>query len=511
MPQQSLALRWGYSDGTTIKVVAHSLSSADVVVTVSGVSPVTFSSMTGVGTVTPLAGKTEAFFAEGKTISGLSAFTTYTYTAVQGANSITGSFTTTPSINDDFAFFVGTCDNISSLGGSSPGMYEHIRSYMQTSGNLPVVGLLHLDDHYGYMDFNGVDDSAGTGHKITAGDTYAYETATDYNYALGAGAALGLYSASGNAFCTDGHDADRVWCMQNLPVWPQKGDHDCGKNEMGWSTATDGVGLPSTQYDNSLLVWNAILKPLQPPAIDGSNSNAWGATFGPVYIAAMDGITQASGDGTDYTAAPADLFGSTQISSVLSAMNNSSPFKILGLSNGIRYLNADNPHDYTDGAQNPIELHATEYPALFTDAGSLMGMNATNGAGGTFFTMHGDYHGLKAQKNERANGTNAEWFYSFNVGTLTGATNFPKIAADTVYNGSTVEYSEGVLNNHDYWCARVEVYGSRYPRECHVILMDKTGADVWSKKFVSPRGGNDAHAIPADLSLSATVMSGDAE
>lgn len=506
MSRMPFALRFGYSNGSTIEVVAHSLSSSNVSINVSGVGTTLFSAMAQLGTDSGSTANTEAMFYEAKTISGLSPLTQYSYTATQDGNTLTGTFYSAPTSEDsDFSFFAGTCDNIESLGGVPAGMYTHIRDYME-NGALPTVGLLHVDDHYGYMDWNAADD--GT-HSVAG--AAAYQSGEVYEYAVGASAALGLLDEGGNAYCTAGHNVDRQFVYNNLPVWPQKGDHDSGVDDMGWGVNPAGVGLPTTQYTNSKVVWDAILEPLQPPPVDGSNSEAWGFAVGPVYIAAVDAITNGTGDGSS-SAAPTTVLGTTQIDSVLTAMDNTSPFKILGMANGIRYLSATKTNQ--NGAQYPLSLHAAEYARLFTASGnptkSLMDNDNTNGVNGTMLVVLGDYHGLKFQYNKKA-GTLNEWFYSINLGTLTGATNFKVVPATTEYDGSTVEYSDGPAvhaTTNDYWCVRFDVYGSRYPKELHAVAIDKNGDEVFSRKFVHRITMNDGVPVSTATFDKKVSMSG---
>lgn len=487
MAKQDLAIRLGYATSTTIKVVGHSLVGADIVITVSKdgstVSTLTLDAMTQLGT-DGLGTPTEAFYYDSGVITGLSSFTTYTYTAVQSGNTISGSFTTSPSDTDDFCFFAGTCDGIGNINGDTTeaGMYTHMKDYADSADSLPIAGLIHCDDHYGYMDVNTVDDGTGVdGYHISG--ALGNSNSLVYELALGAGAALGLYDDAGSNFaCDAGNNADRVWAMRNIPVWPQWGDHDGGDNETAWSTPK------GASYTSAKVIWDAILRPLAPPDIDAGNSYAWGFTLGCVYMCAPDAITTGSGDAADGTAAPTTILGNAQIDSVLAAMNNTSPFKVLGLSNGIRHLNGT-PGTNDAGAQNPLSLHATEYPRLFTADTGLMGLASTNGVDGTFFTLQGDYHGLKFQRNLNTDGDNAEDFYSINLGTLNGSANFDCAAFNGVtYSGTTVEYAEGASGGNDQWAVRFEVYGSKPNKEVYVFLMDKLGNDVFVRKFMNSQG-----------------------
>lgn len=513
MAQIPISVRWGYSDGTSIKVVISSLSSSDVTIIIDGISSFVLSSMAAVGDDVPISG-TEAFFADSTTVTGLSAFTKYTYTAIQDSNSVSGEFYSAPSASDDFTIFGVTCDNTLSIGGIAPGMYEHIKTYTE-SGVLPTVALIHIDDHLGYVDFNGTNDSAGTGNQITIANSFAWEAGTEYDYAVGAAASLGLYENDSDDFVAAGNNSIRQWCLLNIPVWPQWGDHDAGFNDIGWSSKpTDNVGIPPggsatylSCFTNAESLWGKILEPLAPPKIDGSNSKAWGANLGCLYVASPDAITTGAATtvGTN-DAAPDTIFGNTQIDSLLSALDNDQPFKVLGLANGIRYLTGTPPHTGNDGAQLPLNLHATEYPRLFTDTGnaelSIMENPKTNGQVGTLFTIHGDNHVLKAQINENTDGTLPEQFCSFNMGTLTGSSNHDATAVGPAgATGTNVFYSEGTNIGDNKWCIRLDVYGSKSPKEVRVFLLDNTGAEVYSRKFAQYRTVNIGVDIDADVSL----------
>lgn len=494
MAQQNIGIRVGKPEIDSVVVVGCSLTGVDIVISVDGVGSFTITpSQLGTDHTPDQAG-----FVGNVTITGLSAYTKYTYTATQGNNSVSGYFWTAPDADDDFILMPITCDNNTSLSGSASGGYPQVRAIAEANPNKAVY-FAHIDDHYGYPDLNQVDDG---GIYVTSGGNAAHNTALVFDYALGVFAAFGLYG-SANAYCTWGQDADRIWCMQNIPVLPQWGDHDCGVNEMGWAVdPTDNTGTPSplTQFTNAKAVWDAFLLPLQGAAIS-TGTNAWEHTLGCIKLIAPDGITNGSGDGTGTTKPTGDVYGSTQVTDIINSCDDSIPFKMLLMQYGIRYK-LDPPTAQSSGAQNPIggnegfttpiAAHA-DYAQMMTDVGGLMTKSSCNGRSGVLIAVHGDYHVAEVARNANTQGTNDEWFYSINVGTINGSVNFntaPLTAGDSA-DGSVIEYIEGTLGNSNWWVVPFYVYGSRDIKEIEVNFMDKNGATLWNKKFTE-RSMNDA-------------------
>lgn len=438
----------------------------------------------------------------------------------------------------DFALFFNTCDN-SSLGGSAPGYYQYMRTYANTAGNLPVAGILHPDDHYGYPDYGLVDDEAYTGHYYiakkaggTAADgltafaqgAYPSQTMFQYDYALGVFAAFGLFGNSSDAYVAYGHNTDLQWGYQNLGVAAQFGDHDCGVNEMGWDKATAG----DKRFINARAVWDAIMKPLIAAEITATQNldttaQHWAETLGPLRIVAPDSITNGSGNATlplDAGNGPTTLFGANQIADLKAACNTRDEFKLLLMANGIRYMATSGDGGVTLEknnalAQNPLADECpVEYASLFTadDGVSIMGNPKTNGVLGTTVCLHGDVHVMSAVKHENTAGVKDEWFYSIHVGTGTGSPNFKNefglVAGDT-HGGSTLEAVDtgqmyGRFN--DYYGCRIDVYASEFPKRLEIGLYDKGNAVKWNKQFVAGRGGNGAYALDKDLSLKAGAI-----
>jgi len=518
MAQELLGVQSGYATATTCKIMAASLVAGNVTIAVSGIGNFTIT-MTALGT--DYGSKPQAGFVGSTTITGLASFTDYNYTATQGANSVTGRLCTAPSVNDDFCFWHNACyNNYSFTGdlgvGTIAGLYTHMRAYDASTGALKTVGVLHVDDH-GYWDLNNVQEGGG-GHGAS-GNNYAYTTALVYDYALGALANFGLFSATGNAYCTNPQHADIVWCKRHFNSWPQWGDHDAGADEMGFTkNPASAVGTPSplTQFTNSRTVWNAIMGGITPPSIGVLDTGAkhWGFQCGPVYICSPDGISNGAGNAvetfpTGYSG-PTTLYGNNQIDDCLNALSNNSEFKVLGMSYSIRYLSATASKNGS-GAQNPLfNNNLTEYQRIFTRTGatpkSLMDNPKTNGILGSLVCLHGDYHAQLIAKHEAAAyaGNAKEWFYSINPGPVNGTINHANtqgVVTGAVVGGTTVKHFSSVASVAG--AIRVEVYGSRYPKEMHYVFLGTNGETIKTEKFVANRG-NTAYAISAKFNISTT-------
>lgn len=528
MPQQAFGFRRSVATADAgCVVVCLSLSNADMIVSCNGQTKTIQASggdatWTDVGTDAPVghfANGAQLGYVANVTLTGLSANTNYTYTVSQGGTEYSANIYVVPDDElTDFTLFFNTCDHSTTFGGGdTPGYYQYIRAYTEADDGLPVAGILHVDDHYGYIDYTKPDDSAGTGHYFSAdgGAAYPYQTALEYDFALGYFAAFGLLEDATDPYVKFGHDEDYIWCLRNLGVMPQWGDHDTGANEMGWNTNP----AISTGFTNAKAVWDLVMKPLIAAEISScqnldTTAYHWYKDIGPVRVVCLDGITNATGDATDpwvndgTAVGPTTLFGNNQIDDCLSALKVSKPFKLLGLTYSIRHM-GDVTTGLTSknagGAQNPLaDEMATEYARLFTDADGIMGSPHCNGQFGTLVALHGDIHVCHAYKNENTDGTNDEWFYSIGVGTGTGSINFENffnLQAGDSYNGSTVELFQTTPGGHSYYGCRLDVYASRYPKEMIVGLYDMTNTELWRKKFVSGRGGNDAHSVDNDLSL----------
>lgn len=524
--QQDFGVRFGRPDLNSLVVVAKSLVSGSVTVEVAG-QTVTVE-LTAIGTDAPIGHpyyEKQAGFVGSKTISGLETYKFYSYTATQNGNSFSATTITAPAIDDDFIVIPITCDNIESVNAHQDGVggYTQIRAIAEANPTKGVY-LLHIDDHYGYMDYCALDDATtgATGHKVTAAT--ASDGDTVYDFSLGAFAAFGLFSETGNAYCTKPQDDDRQWCMRNLPVLPSMGDHDAGADDMGWNIDPSVAGL--SKFTNSQVVWNAFLAPFQGDNLL-ANTQAWSHTLGCLKIVAPDAISLARGQATTGVALPTgDLYSSAQVVKLIEALDDSEvPFKILSMANGIRYMQDTDPvTEFNAGAQHaiggnsgfvryPAVAHA-DYAQLMTDVGGLMTKSSCNGKMGVLISVHGDHHMAKVVEHKNTDGVNDEWFYGVNVGTINGSVNFDSsvVTVGTAVNGSTPMMADGVYDptnvdnsGHRWWVVPFSVYGSREIKEIEVDFMDYQGTTLWNKKFTE-RSMNDA--IDVDFNVSEKGSSG---
>jgi len=525
MSQQAFGFRAGFPTASSFPVVFLSLSNSPITIECNGfVKTLSGIDWVEVGTDHPTLPRLG--YVATATVVGQEAFKRHNYTVEQNSVIYNGSAMTAPKgRGEDFSIFFNSCDTNRFNTTENPGAYTFMKEFIE-AGN-KVLGLFHVDDHYGYLDGALLSDTGagGTGHQVTGWPTNKSSvTQLEYDYAMGYFAAFGLFvNDTGMNMDKWGQDKVRIWAMRNLNVFPQWGDHDSGDNEMGWYI------LPSSVigFANSQTLWNLIMKPLQPPSISNrATANHWAGTLGALTIVAPDGITLGSGDATvnfttpDY--GPTTVLSNNQIYDCLDGGNTDAPFKIWGMMYGIKFLDAGS--NFASGAQNPLKnARSSEYELMVTSEDdtvnplSIMANPKTNGMFGTLVTMHGDYHTNKVQYNGAVAyaGNHAESFYSFSVGTLNGSINFGKsidFVSGYEYDGTILEVYDtaGFVNQnsgHDWWNFRVDIIDSGEIPEMVITDTDKNGVDLWQKKFVQGRGGNYAFDVGVDISAKNTSLS----
>ncbi len=523
-PQVPIGVRIGYAKAPTAKMVVMSLSNGLITVTCNGVSyPVA-----PTATDSDAPGFSPAGYVSVVTLTGLAEFTEYAYTVSQVGNAgqVSGSFRTLPSENDDFCFYFVTCDAnalLAEVVHTGHGFYKNIRQQITAPGALPCVGILHVDDH-GYNSnrkfVTGKPDGLESYNPMTFNTAYAYCAAWLNHYGLHASpsgsSGYGEADTTINAYANNdvGRSPDRVWCMQNLPVWPQWGDWEFW-NDIGMDFPTTNPGVPNGYHKTytgnvgnkdggGYLAWQQLMAPLQPPSIASADTDAnhWAFDLGCIRVIATDGITNCAGNITTYeaniaasdTAVPqiTSMLGAGQIADIRAVSLHHLPFTMLGMMNGVRYM-ASSVSEWQSGAQHPIKNHCpAEFAALFTSAGSLSDKPAT------LFTMNGDYHNGHVYKHDITDGDIPTDFYEIGAGTMSRSTNF---MADTVlaetpmgsaFRGSTVEHiTEGVGAGYGvgtYWGVKVSVFGSKQTREILIELMGADSSVMWSGRFIGWKG-----------------------
>jgi hypothetical protein len=574
-------VRPGYATDTTCKIGVWSTTAGSVTLSVGGYTDT--QSLIGFPSGNPVV------YYYHFTATGLNEFVQYDFTVTHSADdNASGKCYTAPSETDDFAFHFYSCDNPGNHQAHISGFHEHIHDYA-LNGDLPLVGIMAVDD-LGYVDAMNVDDSEADGTGVANPDGVAPPSCTAGDnrkqaYAIAYMCAWGMLTGTTNnlnlkAF---GNDLHRHWNQENINIWPQWGDHEF-TNDLGFEGTTLDAGANQSLYNDAKAAWDVFYGGIQPPTFS-AYSNGWGFELGAAYLSALDNIT--NGQGTTFVNGGTDLtqyLGITAITDYLSAVEAAQKaFNINGMQFGIRYL--DNEANVTSKSDNGAAQHAlynhqrTEYQRLFTqelqDPPSLMDNDYTNGALGIWLGLHGDWHRAKVEHHEAAAYTSnlAENFYDITMGTNNGSFNFgmnaaiktaydagdpmpPTASGDQVAQTTTMEYlgkdwettTSAIDATNDiypeFWGLRIEVYGSRYPKEMHVILLgantqadsvldaenNKTNVDpldwnaanyaqrdtktpnhtsiLWRKKFVQVRGGNNAHNVEENLSSKIGVIGG---
>ncbi len=515
MAAEKLDIQFGYcSESGVITYVGKSLSAANIVVTLNDGSVDTLTSMAEIGIDSGSGSKPRAGYIDNGSFSGLSRFTTYTWSATQGANTITGSFLTNPSDTDDFCMWAKTCEQ----SGHTIHMWNVVKDYQESEGALPCAGFIHPDDN-GYWD-----------SSLPNGTTLAYQSTITsgnkikvFDYAISAFNDAGLYD--GDSFATYGQDQERLWGRRNINLLPSWGDHDAGLNEMGWNV--DPAVAELTRFTNSSVVWDAVMQPLSPPTIAGAVANgdkSWSGTVGCLEIMALDGISKGSGDGNWPTAikAPTVVYGNQQIDNFLDAVEASTqPFKLMPMNYSIKYNDVRSSADasLSELANNPLkDFRLDEFARLFTESGnakkSLMDNPKTNGLRGHLATLHGDAHVASCVMHKGAAYTDnlPESWLSVSLCGFTDKGGQPlntDIVNGYIYDGSEVKYVDKA-GEYDSFCCRIEVYGSKALREIHFVYLGSKaggeGVELWTEKLVEKRGMNETHAISADLEIKASMQ-----
>lgn len=534
-PQVKIGVRIGYSKAPTAKMVVMSLTNGAASVDCNGTNhPITWVATDSDGGAASPAG-----YSCNVEINGLSEFTSYEYTVTQGENVVTDSFYMLPGENDDFCFYAITCDATASPYGFSngEGVYKNIKEQVQ-AGGLPCVGILHIDD-MGYVSNRRFADSAAVGLDTQTpaqlNTQYAFSAAWLNFYGLHASGSVetlapGYETGFGESTAStttanidNSRNPNRVWCMRNLPVWPQWGDWEF-KNDIGFDFPTNNPDTPNPFHKTytlgvgnrdggGLLAWQQLCSHLQPPLINAANSNAWAFDLGCIRVISADGITNANGAigtnysnplGTittdDYNVIPvASIHGAAQVADILGAVDPNKQFTILGLMNGIRYM--DNyVSEWYSGTQHPIKNHCrAEWEALFTEAGSFSDLPCTNNTQGILFTFNGDYHNGHVYHHQITDGTLPTDFYEIGCGTATMSPNHTAESLTTqlggTYKGSTIDYLDYTVDItdaptpiHRAWGVRVDVYGSKAFKEIVITLFDSAGTVLWKNKFLGQLG-----------------------
>lgn len=549
----------GYPTLTTCKVGVLTLfdpAETPVVVTVNGVnytSGVDFT-LEARGTDHPHApgnggndtGPAQVCWTGLLTVAGLSPWTRYAWTVVQGDHSDIGSLKSAPRKGDRHRIEGAGCDNNTNFSNQDnvnpwtvAGYWQHMKRHAERDDLTSAV--LFVDD-LGYVDSKAVfdnwyaDDPQGwwwwENESGLSSTTAAQVSLLEYDYALAYCACLGMLGPDefrpedfdpGDGWLTSrlviawGREINRAWCRKNLNTLPQFGDHEF-IDDLGWD-------IPVTDYPNGRFLsagvdgpgwkmWHAFWGLLQPPPIDGAAdtvANHWVCELGDMTIATFDAITNSNSPGNvspqfnggqTFTS----LMGLNQIEDVLRAIYEySNRWVVFGMQHSIRYLTDDVPNaERADGAQHPIYDHVLgEFQRIFTAIGenppSLMDSGYANGVYGTVFFVHGDHHWGQVVKWEKPaySGNREENFYSLQFGTTNGCVNFNGPPTGTKVAGAEVLYaqqaSDPVLGARQFHGCQLEADG----KTCYARLANWEDETMWSGTFYAGKGNQPRQTPPA--------------
>lgn len=284
------------------------------------------------------------------------------------------------------------------------------------------------------------------------------------------------------------------------------GDHEF-RNNIGFDSVasiSDGAWTPGKgAWDGT---YNGIMPPKMNTAANHAEAQNWMLDLGNTLIITPDAITKGGGAGDGA------LFGSTQISEILAAVNNAKwEFVVLMMSNGIRYMSTSAQNDSTTYLANSTlaDEKPTEYAQLFTNTGGIQDLSNTLGF--KFVLIHGDHHNPSVINHQNTDGTVNEQFTSFTSGSINGSQNFvtdASVLTNSTYRGSTVVWQDESRKEankptqgptHRASIARVDILTETIPKKLVVTLVDDGWDEVYVGEYQVGQTGNLAAARTADV------------
>lgn len=423
------------------------------------------------------------------TITGLSAYTTYTWTATQGAVTRNGTFRTLP--NDqvtDFSFIVTTCD-FKTPRTSGDSNYGKMKDLIQ-SAEIPVLFRVHPDD-LNYTDGHQVNDSA-TGFT-SGGAPMATGVAADY--AMAWGATYGLFKTDGKW-----RHRDRQWVNNNLPLQAAvPGDHGYEDNHCRGDVGSGGdyAGCNRAPGDTvpnlevtAIAEWDSFYGQMFPSPLSAGLLN-YGFECGPCRFGMLDiGMTAdpldsvTGGGNFDEARATHPGYGATQLSDTFTYLDNSSVrFKFAFLDTGFKLAGQPWSTWWSDEADD-------------WKTNTLDASNNLNGTDGNFIGFFGDSHAQSIFSFDK--------FWAFGAGMIDSACIFTQGASSASW--STLQrYFRGALpqdstpGNRLYGgFIHVIVYASQTPKKVEVRHMDNlTGKILRTYTLTGDSSGADNQMINA--------------
>jgi len=305
--------------------------------------------------------------------TGLTPWTSYTYSITQDGKSLDGSFQTLPNNQTTpFSFIVGTCDGASPLNPTNT--FRTIRQMVENS-SIPIVHMFIIDDVH-YTDTFKVNDP--TTGLVSVGVPEDTGLAGDYAKAWAAN--YGLVPTEGKWMLPD-----RQWVYRNLPCSYSGGDHSVAGNwcrgdvnpNAGDRMRKNCVREPGGLEDIAGKEWDVFFGNINPDPLRAGQWY-WGKEMGPLKMTLWD-ISKTSEPFDSRLPTDTQCYGARQITDHMNFLDvNTHPFKMSFHESGL-----------TQMGQPWLEFHRTEAEAWYKD---FITRPNLNGADGSFFSIYGDNH-----------------------------------------------------------------------------------------------------------------------
>jgi hypothetical protein len=491
------------------------------------------------------------------TLTGLVANTRYHITLTQGVvteGTVSGdgiSTCTAPDQATDYKLWCLSCDRISQApyyptfdemaveaGTRFVNAYGFMKRWQKQ--NPTKLAYIWFVDDFGYADdYPVVDTIKTTAGPATAPEIPTAPTVTRNGYDFGlfyTHGMLGMGMDTSIAPMMGGRQEDRAWSLRNYNlILTQWGDHEFG-NQFGWAEGKGRLTAPDL-WNAASMAWGELFDHLNAGArLNTTPGTApydvaprhLGVVFGDAYLCSPDGktnmgLTQGVAAYTPaelYTEVVEPWYGTAQIDDILTALDNSAPFKIIG--------KADGDKAYADYFETPQQrpnhqmmklANLSEWERLFTRSGatppSLMDNNNTNGTNGVLVTWNGDvhlqmwaHHGAAAHDSQVAEDFSA-WF----TGTVTNHpqvppthTSFiPYVYNGGVFDGTKIHFISNSGLPWDYTrsvshvypqvsCLSIDVLGASSPKQLVCQLYDD--GEVKAKAIYEPGSNRPVSPLP---------------
>lgn len=522
-----LSVAVGYCDRNAAKLTAVALKDTTPLHFTCSGGVVSYAAWSGLGADHPTrVGETPLFYSK-INITGLSPGTLYTWTAAQGADTLTGSFRTMPAEGSDYAFVMSTCEHGEQF--SPVDVWQVLEDYCAAQ-SVPVYFYAHIDDNwytdsmrfFGYQPGFTQDSATGLGMNSTAVDPQ--DSGLSWDYCISWLGYFGLLPSWRIPRRTS-----RLRFMRNMARWTQWGDHEVASNwqrgyggsgnwygpSAGYSTLPDYSAVGTANFFDNVAKpnWEALFGQTSPPKL-GASGQHWGVKFGALALSAPDMNTFADGrhyltvgtgagcgrkaDGTVDLGGSGDktkpYLGTQQITELLNFYDTSAaPFNVMFTANGISSHNEPWAQWWVDDFDDLVRRASV----------GLMSNSKVNGTSGKLVILKGDSHALHVG-SYHADGTagglggsahTAKELWEICPATINGSAT-ALVTFGTKIQGLKIRYlrsGSASRSHHIHGFVHVTVRETLSPKELEIRLVDtSSGAPsvVWAGKWQANVAGN---------------------